>query len=201
MAEKLILNSFYYKGGKSTKFTCVRFGNVLGSNGSILPLLKRQIMVKNHVTVTDPDMTRFVMTIPQAVSLVLDAAVQTKGQEIFVLKMPAVKLGDLVNAAVKYYSSAFGKKHSEIEIKIMGSRSGDKKHEQLLSDHEAGRVLETKDMYILIPKEDVWGYRHKSDYLQIPKEASKNFSSEHAKKLTENEIIKLIKEIDGTITV
>lgn len=197
MAEKLILNSFYYKGKNHIKFTCVRFGNVLGSNGSILPLLKRQIMVKNHVTMTDPEMTRFIMTISQAVSLVLNAAVQTKGQEIFVLKMPAVKLGDLVGAAVKYYAPALGKKQSEIKIKIMGARRGDKKHEQLLADHEASRVLETKDMYILIPKEDVWGYKRKSDYLQIPKEASNNFSSEHAKKLTKKEIYKLIEDIDS----
>ena len=201
MAEKLILNSYYYRGNKKTKYTCVRFGNVLGSSGSMLPLFKNQILKNGYVTITDPSMTRFVMTIPQAVSLVLRAAVLTKGQEIFVLKMPAVKLGNLVDCTIQHYSGIFSKNPSDIKKKIIGLRRGEKKHEQLLADHETGGVLETKDMYILTPREDVWGYQHTSGYSGRLKKASQGFSSEHAKKLTQKEILKLLKEADEGVYV
>lgn len=197
MAEKLILNSYYYRGNVKTKYTCVRFGNVLGSSGSILTLIKNQILKNEPITITDPKMTRFVMTIPQSVNLVLRAAVLTKGQEIFVLKMPAVRLGDLIAAATKYYSGVFGKNLSDIKIKNMGLRIGEKKHEHLLAHHEAERVLETKDMYILTPRENVWGYSHESHYDRAFKKASKGYSSEFAKKLSQKEILKLLQEING----
>ncbi|MBU1159973.1 polysaccharide biosynthesis protein, partial [Patescibacteria group bacterium] len=161
MAEKLILNSFYYRGNIPTKYTCVRFGNVLGSTGSILPLLKNQIKNQSHVTITDPEMTRFVMTIPQAVHLVLNASIMTKGQEVFVLKMPAVRINSLFKAAIQYYAPLYNKKPSDIEIKIIGARSGDKKHEHLLALHETDRVLEDESMFILIPRENVWGFERK----------------------------------------
>lgn len=202
MAEKLILNSYYYRGNRKTKYACVRFGNVLGSSGSMLPLFKNQIIKNGYVTITDPKMTRFVMTIPQAVSLVLRTAVLTKGNEIFVLKMPAVRLGDLVNCAIGHYSEILGKKSSDIKKKIMGLRKGEKKHEQLLADHETGGVFETKDMYILTPREAVWGYEHTSRYVGRPrKKASKSFSSEFAKKLNQKEILKLLKEADEGVYV
>ena len=197
MAEKLILNSYYYRGNTKTKYTCVRFGNVLGSSGSILPLIKNQILKNGQVTVTDPNMTRFVMTIPQAVNLVLLAAVLTKGQEIFVLKMPAIKLGDLVKSAIKHYSGIFGKNPSEIKTKIMGLRKGEKRHEHLLAHHEAESVLETKEMYVLTPREDVWGYNHKSQYTGQRKKANRSYSSEFARKLSQKQILGLLKEVDG----
>lgn len=197
MAEKLILNSYYYRGASNTKYACVRFGNVLGSKGSILPLLKKQIAEKDYVNITNPQMTRFVMTIPQAVNLVLNASIMTKGEEIFVLKMPAVKLGDLFDVAVKYYAPLYGKNPKDIKIKKIGSRKGEKLHEHLLADHEAIRVLENKDMYIITPKEDVWGYTHKTRYKSNVRVASKSFSSKYAKKLTKKEIFQLIKDADG----
>ncbi|QQG46230.1 MAG: SDR family NAD(P)-dependent oxidoreductase [Candidatus Niyogibacteria bacterium] len=201
MAEKLILNSYYYRGHKKTQYTCVRFGNVLGSSGSILPTFKNQIIKNGYITVTDPKMTRFVMTIPQAVKLVLRAAVLTKGQEIFVLKMPAVKLGDLADCAIRHYSDVFGKNPADIKRKIIGLRAGEKKHEQLLANHEIDKVFETEDMYILTPREDVWGYFHKSGYLGRPQKATRGFSSEFAKKLKPKEILKLLKETDSDLNI
>lgn len=196
MAEKLILNSYYYRGASKTKYSCVRFGNVLGSAGSILPLVRDQIMRQDYVTLTNPEMTRFVMTIPQAVRLLLNTVLMTEGQEIFVLKMPAVRLGDLIGAAIHYYAPLFGKDPSAIKIKTIGPRRGDKKHEQLLADHEAERVIETEDMFILTPREDVWGYHHTNLHRGIIKKASKNFSSKDVKKLSKKEIIRLIEEVD-----
>lgn len=197
MAEKLILASYYYQGNKKTKFSCVRFGNVLGSRGSILPLLKKQIFEKGTVTITDPAMTRFVMTIPQAVNLVLSAAAMSRGQEIFILKMPAAKLGNLVKAAIEYYAPLAGKRPSDIKIQNIGRRDGEKDHESLLANHEISRVLETKDMYILTPYEKVGNMEYEKIYPGAAKirRSSKGFLSEHAPKLSQSKLTLVIKEI------
>ncbi len=198
MAEKLILSSFYYQGDKKTKFSCVRFGNVLGSRGSILPLLKRQIVENGYVTLTDPEMTRFVMSISDAVNLVLKAAELTQRQEIFVLKMPSVKIGDLIECAIKCYSPLAGKGPSDIKIKIIGNRGGEKRHEKLLADYEISQALETKDMYILTPRMGIWGYEvPKRIYPGAVKIKNRQLSSENAPKLGKKEIMDLIKEADG----
>lgn len=196
MAEKLMLASYYYQGKNKTKFCCVRFGNVLGSNGSILPLLKQQIKEKEEITITDPKMTRFVMSIPQAVMLTLDASCLMRGQEIFVLKMPALFLGDLTDSVVKLYAPLYKKNPEHIKTKIIGLRKGEKMHEKLLTDFEKDAAQETKNMYILTPQENVWGYGYKKDYETTKKSKDNFFSSEHAPKLKKEEIIKLIKESD-----
>src|SRR3989344_5969175 len=197
MAEKLFLSSFYYKGDRKTKFACVRFGNVFGSRGSILPMIRKQMSLNGEVFVTDPKMTRFVMTIPQAAGLVLSATNIMRGHEIFVLKMPAVRLVDLVKTAVKYYAPQFGKNYSAIKIRTIGKRAGEKIHEKLLADHEVARALETKDMYILTPHEKVVKTEYKEKYPARPvATGSKNFSSEFAPRLSSAELLALIKEAD-----
>ena len=142
-------------------------------------------------------MTRFVMTIPQAVNLVLSATNMMHGHEIFVLKMPAVRLIDLVKAAVNYYAPVFGKKPSDIKIKTIGKRAGEKIHEKLLADYEIPRALESGEMYILTPHEEVARSRYKEHYPATPvKVENKNFSSQHAPKLTELQLEAMIKEAD-----
>ncbi len=197
MAEKLFLATYFYQGNKRTRFACVRFGNVLGSRGSILPLIKKQILEKDGVTITDPKMTRFVMTIPQAANLVLEVAKITQGQEIFVLKMPAVKIGDLIKAAIDYYAPLVGKKPAQIKIKPIGKRDGEKQHERLLADHEIDRVLETKDMYIITPVEKISGQKYDKIYPTAKKGVhDKNFSSEYAPRLSRDELAALMKKAD-----
>ncbi len=198
MGEKLILASYYYQGYKKTQFSCVRFGNVLGSRGSILLSMKKQIIEKGIVTVTDPNMTRFVMTIPQAVNLVLDTARMNQGQEIFVLKMPAVRIGDLAKAAIKHYAPLAGKNPSEVKIQLIGKRDGEKDHESLLADYELDRALETDNMYILTPQKQVIGTEYKKNYPNASKlkNKSKYYLSDYAPKLSQNKLIELIKEVD-----
>ncbi len=198
MAEKLFLSSYYYKGNKETRFACVRFGNVLGSRGSILPLLKRQIAENQEVTITDPSMTRFVMSIPQAVRLVLDAVLLMQGQEVFVLKMPAVRLADLVQAAVFYFAPLFKHTPSEIRVKTIGKRVGEKIHETLLAPHEVARALETKEMYILTPQtvERVDAYQKRYP-TAIKGGAAGTHRSERARRLTARELATLVAEADN----
>ena len=196
MAEKLFLATYFYKGGTKTKFTCVRFGNVLGSRGSILSLIKSHIDKGQPIPITDPNMTRFFMTVPEAVSLVLHAALLGKGQEIFVLKMPAAQLSDVVQAGIAYFAPAFGKKPFEIATKIIGKRRGEKMHEKLLADHEVESALETKEMYILTPSGAAF-----SEYTAIypasrVRKDDKRFSSKFARKLTLKELRGRIEEAD-----
>src|SRR3989344_1888228 len=198
MGEKLILASYYYKGDKKTQFSSVRFGNVLGSRGSILPVLKKQIFESGFVKLTDPKMTRFFMSIPQAVNLVLNAARLNQGQEIFVLKMPSVRIGDLAKAAIQYYAPLAGKKPKEIKIQLIGKRAGDKDHESLLADHELDMAMETEGMYILTPNHKVVGLEYKKNYPNASrlKEKNRNYLSNYAPKLSSAELAILIKEVD-----
>lgn len=196
MAEKLFLATYFYQGDKETRFSCVRFGNVLGSRGSILSLIKAHIANGQSVPVTDPAMTRFFMTIPQAVKLVLDASLHGKGQEIFVLKMPAARLGDVVEAAIAYYSPLFGKKPSDVAVHIIGKRKGEKMHEKLLADYEIPVALETEKMYILTPHGKAFS-EYTTTYRASPAHArGKSFSSEFAPKLSLKELRVRIEEAD-----
>lgn len=117
-----------------TKFVTTRFGNVLGSNGSVIPLFQRQIESGGPITVTDERVTRFFMTIPEACQLVLEAGIMGEGGEIFVFDMgESVKIIDLAKKMIKLSDLELGK---DIEIKIVGLRPGEKLYEELLANDE-----------------------------------------------------------------
>lgn len=101
LAEKLVQAANYSKGPVKTKFVAVRFGNVMGSRGSVIPLFKKQILEKGKITVTEPNMSRFMMTLKDAVNLVMKSCEISKGGELFVLKMPIIKLKDLSEVIIE----------------------------------------------------------------------------------------------------
>ena len=188
LSEKLIIDANFYKGHRKTVFSCVRFGNVMGSRGSVIPLFEKQIKDGGPVTVTDPKMTRFMMTIPQAVDLVFKATKMTQGGEIFIFKMPVVKLGDLANVMIEHLAPKCGYKPEAIQIDTIGIRNGEKVYEHLMNEEEARYAYETVDMFLVLARQIF------SEYLLegSTKAEQKRYASDDAKVLSVEEVKHLL---------
>lgn len=143
-AEKLFVQGNSYSGKGGTKFSCVRYGNVVGSRGSVIPVFLEQRKT-GKVTVTDPRMTRFWITLDQGVNFVINCAGMMLGGEVFVPKIPSMKLMDIVKTIA-----------SDCEIKTIGIRPGEKLHEVLVSEDEARNTVELEDSYIIKPLYPWW---------------------------------------------
>jgi len=152
LGERLMISANYYKGKRKTTFSSVRFGNVLGSRGSVIPLWIKQIKNGGPITVTDLTMTRFIMSIERAVELLFKSSEIAQGSEVFIFKMPAVRLNDLVDVVIREIAPKYKFNPDDIEIKIMGLKSGEKYYEELMTEEEVTRSLETKDMFIVFPQ-------------------------------------------------
>ncbi|MBI2050311.1 MAG: polysaccharide biosynthesis protein [Parcubacteria group bacterium] len=194
LAEKIMLATYFYKGAHRTKFCFVRFGNVLGSRGSVVPLLQSQIRQGGPLTITDPSMTRFFMTIQDAVSLVFKAATLMRDREIFIFKMPALKIKDLAKAVVELENGG-NSAALKVAIKTIGKRNGERIHEKLLTAEEAENSLETKDMFVIVPQEVPDAKKKAPLYPGAKKGQVTEYSSKNVKKLSVDEIKKMLQRM------
>ena len=138
LMERLFVSANYYKGEHKTKFACVRYGNVLGSRGSIIPKFIEQIMSGDKITITDPNMTRFNITIDQALDLIFRVIKNTVGGDIHIPKLNAYKVGDVKDVLLDLMDC----KNEEKRIPV---RIGEKHHEILINEHEIRNTYENQD--------------------------------------------------------
>jgi len=151
MGERLITAANAVQESFSTIFSSSRFGNIVGSSGSVVPLFMEQIKKGGPVTVTDKRMTRFIMTKKEATSLVLKSVLIAKGGEVFVTKMPVIKIIDLAEVMVDILAPKYGFKPCEIKIEEIGAKPGEKFYEELMSDEEIHRSMELTDVFVVTP--------------------------------------------------
>jgi len=181
LAEKLMVAANEY-GARKTVFSCCRFGNVVGTSGSVIPLFKKQIVEDHKVTITDPAMTRFMITQNTAIDLVLKAGVLSKGGEIFIFKMPVININELADAMIEKYGKA--------KKEIIGKKPGEKMYEEIMTEEEMTRSLEGEDMYVILPPIGTIIYNNFEGYSNVTN--LKN--SAQMKALTKPEILALLNE-------
>ena len=145
MGERLMTAANSSKRENGPIFASTRFGNVLGSSGSVIPIFRNQISNGGPVTLTDKNMTRFVMSVEEAVELVLNSVTEAKGGEVFVTKMPVMKIEYLAIAMIEELAP------NEIEVTEIGSKPGEKLYEELMSDEETRRTIELDKFFSVLP--------------------------------------------------
>ncbi len=138
-AEKLFINGNAYAGSRQTRFSCSRYGNVVASRGSVIPIFLEQRR-NGRITITDPKMTRFWITLEQGVRFVVRCIEQMHGGEIFVPKIPSMNILELSKALAP-----------DCQVEFIGIRPGEKTHEVLVSEEEARHGLELDDMFVILP--------------------------------------------------
>ncbi len=145
MGERLI-TAANGTGEKGPIFSSTRFGNVMGSNGSVIPIFKKQIMNGGPVTVTDESMTRFIMSLSEAASLVMESVFLANGGEVFVTKMPTIRISDLAEVMIGELAN-----RESVEKKIIGAKPGEKLYEELMNEEEVRRTIELDKYFVVKP--------------------------------------------------
>jgi FlaA1/EpsC-like NDP-sugar epimerase len=184
LQERLITTANIYDHGVDTVFVSTRYGNVLGSRGSVVPLFRSLIDEGKPITVTDPQMTRFIMTLGESIKLVLTALDQGVGGEVFVKKMPAHTIGDLVEVMTE--------KHPKIKVKTIGTRPGEKIHEALISPSESVRTIEMGDYYVILPQISVPAIQKK--YKNKKRQKEFHYTSENTQRLSKTQLTNILKK-------
>ncbi|CAB4820782.1 unannotated protein [freshwater metagenome] len=147
-ADKLFISSNHYSAAYNTAFSVVRYGNVMGSRGSVIPLFRRLAEQGQPLPITDLRMTRFWITLPQAVEFVISSFTQMTGGELYVPRIPSMRVTDLARAVAP-----------DAELIEVGIRPGEKLHEEMISSEDSRRTLQLADRYVVMPTLSQWGYR------------------------------------------
>ncbi|MDQ3484198.1 MAG: UDP-N-acetylglucosamine 4,6-dehydratase (inverting) [Actinomycetota bacterium] len=156
-SDKLFISGNHYASGYETRFSAVRYGNVMGSRGSVIPFFKRLAAAGESLPITDTRMTRFWIALPHAVEFVVDSFDQMCGGELYVPRIPSVKVVDLAEAV------APGARMHEI-----GIRPGEKLHEEMIAPDDARRTVRLEDRYVVQPVLAEWGYQPPADGEPVP---------------------------------
>lgn len=192
LAERVVTASSIrcFNGKPRHIFASTRFGNVLGSNGSVIPVFMEQIRKGGPVTITDRRMTRFIMTVPESVKLVIKGAALAWGGEVFVTKMPVVRIIDLAEAMIELMAPVCGYHPSDIQIEFIGAKPGEKLYEELMSEEETTRSVELEDMFSVLPtlvdRKQLSTYRYPGF---VSSEVKNPYISKNERHMSKDEII------------
>jgi len=178
-AEKMFVQANAYAGAQDTRFSCARYGNVVASRGSVIPVFLEQRR-RGRITITDPRMTRFWLTLEQGVRFVVDCIERMHGGEIFVPKIPSMSLVEMARAIAP-----------GCEVEYVGIRPGEKLHEVLVSEDEARHTVELDDMYVIRPAHSWWNNRNWNDARPLP-DGFRYTSDSNSRWLTAGELRELI---------
>jgi UDP-N-acetylglucosamine 4,6-dehydratase/UDP-glucose 4-epimerase len=184
LMERMFTSANFYKGKRKILFTSVRYGNVLGSRGSVVPQFLKSIGQSSSINITDPTMTRFNITLAEALELILYALNHTKGGEVFVPKLDAYKLKDLAQSIIEIT----GKK---VKINYSSIRTGEKLHESMINEHESPYTIESDNVFILLSPQT---YENNLNFYSNVKlnPIEGNYSSDKAIFLSVDELKKII---------
>lgn len=181
LMERLFVSANFYKGEHDVKFLCVRYGNVLGSRGSIVPIFVNQIKNNKKISITDPNMTRFNITMNEALELILRALENGKGGEVFVPKLKAYKVGDMKDAVIEALNA-------NTETEQISIRPGEKIHESLISFDELRNTFETEQDYVIIDNQ----LQNKSRLDLEKANLKKQYSSDNVELISKKVLIELL---------
>ena len=191
VSERIFSESNYSKGNLKTIFTTVRYGNVLESTGSVIPFFSEKIVNGDKIPLTDPRMTRFIITPKEAVELVFNAIKYSVGGEIFVPKLPSFKIIDLIEILKEKY-------HKKNKVKIIGIRPGEKIHELMINNSELPRTYSFKNLYVISSSIQSFQDTSKPLYAKrgglLNEKTMKEYSSENAL-ISKEEVSKIFKKL------
>lgn len=193
MGERLMTAASAVRKDSSTIFSSTRFGNVLGSRGSVVPLFMKQIRAGGPVSITDNRMTRFVMTIEEAARMVLKSVPISRGGEVFVTKMPVIRIPDLAEVMINLLAPKYGHAPEDIKIVEIGAKAGEKLYEELMTDQEVSHSIEMKDMFAVTPAFKALFQSIKHEYPDtISTKVERSYISENEIPLNRDEIEKYL---------
>ena len=184
-AEKLFVQSNAYAGGTATRYSSVRYGNVVGSRGSVIPVFLNQ-KNKEKLTITDERMTRFWITLDQGISFVIRCIEQMQGGEVFVPKIPSMKVVDIAKVIAP-----------DAELEAIGIRPGEKLHEVLIHEDEARLTIELEDMFVVQPSEALWFGHAWQDIGQPLPDGFRYASDSNADWLSIDQIKEIVSQIEA----
>lgn len=151
LGERLITAAALHPDHSGAAFLSTRFGNVLGSRGSVIPIFRDQIRRGGPITLSDPRMTRFIMSLDQATRLVIESIAVAQPGDVLITKMPAIRISDLAEVMVREFAPRCRRNPKEIEIRISGPRPGEKLYEELMNEEETRRSWELAQYYVVQP--------------------------------------------------
>ncbi|BBO82769.1 membrane protein [Desulfosarcina ovata subsp. sediminis] len=194
MGERLMTAANSNDRSKGTIFASTRFGNVLGSRGSVIPIFHEQIRNGGPLTLTDHSMTRFIMSIQQAIQLVIESAYLACGGEVFITKMPVIRIPDLAQTMIEALAPGYGREPGDIQIETIGAKPGEKMYEELMSQEEIRRAWELERYFVVFPAfRNLYheiGYRYDK---VVSKQVARPYNSSNEDVLSKEELMSFMR--------